>query len=306
VVTKHANIVGLKTGSPSLNVSGIPFGTPGQVSNIVSSAVNGYLMFSFTGPVDTNNNVFTQYYEYSIDNSVTFSPTLTTSTTAIFGNSLFTLGIRCYIMDPNDSAVRVYGITKEIYNLQNINIDTPQDLKATVGDGTVTLTWMAVPDQTFEVIRYSDLGTLVKDYTTNNSYTFSGLTNGTTYKFGVNIYVNGASGRVSNISAIPISSPYIIDAEVAKSMGGVLRFDVNFGGSSTINVSVGAFYIDTVDNKIKGINVSYNNVSYTTDTADYISPNVNRITFPDMNSYTDFNITVSNSIGSDSGNYQIL
>jgi hypothetical protein len=209
-------------------------------------------------------------------------------------------------MDPNDSAVRVYGITKEIYNLQNINIDTPQDLKATVGDGTVTLTWMAVPDQTFEVIRYSDLGTLVKDYTTNNSYTFSGLTNGTTYKFGVNIYVNGASGRVSNISAIPISSPYIIDAEVAKSMGGVLRFDVNFGGSSTINVSVGAFYIDTVDNKIKGINVSYNNVSYTTDTADYISPNVNRITFPDMNSYTDFNITVSNSIGSDSGNYQIL
>jgi len=288
-VTSHPYL-GLKTGPPS-SVSGIPFVTPGLVSNIKSSVINEILKFSFTGPVDTNNNAILQYYEYSIDD-VTFNALyqLLEYTTTV-GSNIFTLRIRCYIMNPNEPLVRVTGPIEEVTNLQQVSVSSPQNLQGTVGDGTVTLTWDANPGVLFQVIRYFPNGSTFKNYTSNNFYTFSGLTNGISYNFGVNNYVNNTAGPVTNVSYTPASKPVIIS--VSKS-GDILSLNIDFGGSSKINVDFGAFLVE--NNSINSTNVS---------TVVNYSPSVNPITFSGMSSYTYFNITVSNSIGSVSGSYDI-
>jgi hypothetical protein len=288
-VTAHP-FLGLKQGASS-SISGIPFGAPGQVFNIEAHAINNYLEFDFIGPDDTNHEVFTQYYEYSIDDSVTFNSLsqLTSFITAI-ENGPFTLAIKCYIFDPNDLTTKIYGSIQVLTGLQNINVSTPQNLQAEVGDGLITLLWYPVPDTTFQVIQYYSNGSIFKAYTNDTFYTFSGLTNGESYEFGVNMYVNSVAGPVSNLSAIPMSKPII--NSVSKS-GDNLLLNIDWGGSAKINVNFGAFYV--VNNIISGTNVS---------TVVGAAP-VNPITFPGMSAYNYFNVTISNSVGSTSGFYTI-
>ena len=291
-VTSHPYL-GLKTG-PTTNVSGIPFGTPGLVANIEATAINGKLEFSFTGPVDTNNNAITQYYEYSIDdlNFINIYQLLEFTRT-IDNNNLFALRIRCFIMNPNDPLIRVTGDIQQVTGLQNVEIKTPQNLKATVQDGLVDLTWDPVTNALFQVIRYFPNGSTFKDYTSENTYRFIGLTNGTSYSFGVNIYANNVAGPVSNITAIPVSKPVI--NSVSKS-GDILSLNINFGGSSKINIDFVAAYVDA-NSSIISMNVS-RVVNF--------SASVNPINFSEMGVYTFFNIAVSNSSGSASGSYNVL
>lgn len=279
--------------SDSSNISKIPFSSPNAVSNFVCSVINNVLRFSFTATPDANNNVFTPYYEYAVDDLETFLPIyqLVSYTTSFLNNNNFSLRVRSYILDPNDQTTHIYGNVAVLNNLQNINVTTPQNLQATVGNGTVTLTWTAVPSIIFQVIRYFADGTVFRAFTSDSSYTFTGLTNGTTYNFGVNIYIDNTPGHVSNISAKPMTNPII--NSVTKN-GDILNLDINFGGSSNIDVNFGAFFIQ--NNAISGTNIS-TTIAY--------SSSVNPISFSGMSSYTYFSIAVSNSVGSTSGSYSV-
>ena len=296
-VTVHPDLlVGFIKGIYNIStyVTGIAFVKPGAVTNIRASAINGTLTFSFSGPVDVNNDAFTQNFEYSLDGFVTtvLLYQLTSQQIAI-GNDTFQLSIRCYIVDPNDDVTHVLSSVKISADLKNINISTPQNLQAIVGNSTVTLSWNQVPGYSYQVIRYALLdGTIaVRDIVTNPSYTFSNLVNGTEYQFSVSILVNGQAGSVSNISATPVDMPSIIS--VAKS-GDNLILNINFGGASKVQIDVGAFVIS--NNLIVGIATHLDVVNSST---------VNPITISGMSSYDYFNITVSNIIGSVSQANQI-
>jgi hypothetical protein len=287
-ITTHP-IAGLIVGTSS-NVSVVPFLKPGSVSDIIASTINGSMAFSFTPPADVNNNILTQYYEYSIDNFDTINQLFQfTSLTIPINDDPFSLSIRSYILNPNDNVTHVNGDYTTVSNLQNINITTPQNLQAVVGNEFVTLSWNMVSGITFQVRKYLADGSFTKTLVTTSSYTFSGLTNGTLYNFGVCMIANGQPGPVSNISATPMTTPII--NSVTKS-GDLLLLNINFGGGSSINIDFGAFVI--IDNAISSVNRSAI-VAY--------SPTVNPISFSGMSNYNYFNITISNVIGSTSGSF---
>ncbi len=233
-ITTHP-ILGLIVGTSS-NVSAVPFLKPGSVTNIIASAINGSMAFSFTPPADVNNNILTQYYEYSIDNFVTINQLFQyTSLTIPINEDPFSLSIRSYILNPNDNVTHVSGDYTTLSNLQNINITTPQNLQASVKSSEVTLTWTAVPGVTFQVIKYVTTGSNVKYTVTGSSYTFSGLTNGSAYQFGVCMLGGGINGPVSNISATPITAPSVNSITI---VNGVLLLNINFGGAPSISIDV--------------------------------------------------------------------
>ena len=287
-ITTHP-ILGERVGISS-NVSVVPFLKPGSITNIIASTINGSMTFSFTPPADVNNNILTQYYEYSIDNFVTINPLFQfTSLTIPINDDPFSLSIRSFILNPNDNVTHVNGDYTTLSNLQNINITTPQNLQAVVGNSFVTLSWTMVSGITFQVRKYLADGSFTKTLVTTSSYTFSGLTNGSTYQFGVCMINNGQPGPVSNISATPMTTPIV--NSVTKS-GDLLLLNINFGGGSSINIDFGAITI--VNNTISSVNRSAI-VAY--------SPTVNPISFSGMSNYNYFSIVVSNVIGSTSGSF---
>ena len=287
-ITTHP-ILGARVGT-SAHVSVVPFLKPGAVSNIICSTINNSMAFSFIPPADVNNNILTQYYEYSIDNFVTINPLFQfLSLTIPINDDPFSLNIRSYILNPNDNVTHVSGDYTTLSNLQNINITTPQNLQATTGNKTVTLSWTNVPGIIFQVRKYFADGSFSKFTPTGSSYVFSGLTNGILYQFGVCMFANGQPGPVSNISATPMTTPII--NSVTKS-GDLLLLNINFGGGSSINIDFGAFVI--INNAINGTNRS---------TIIAYSATVNPISFSGMSNYNYFNITVSNVIGSISGSF---
>ncbi len=82
---------------------------------------------------------------------------------------------------------------------------TPKNVKATAGDKKVTLSWTAVSGATkYRVQRLNGTTWSTVNYPATNSYTDTGLTNGTTYKYRVLAYVNGAWSTASSaVSATP-------------------------------------------------------------------------------------------------------
>jgi hypothetical protein len=216
---------------------------------------------------------------------------LTAFTTAI-GDDIFTLSIRCYIYNPNDLTTKIYGSNQELAGLQNITITTVENLDATVSNGSVALSWDAVQDTTFQVIQFFENGTTFKADTTDNFYTFSGLTNGTRYKFGVAMYDNGVAGAVANISAIPATKPTI--SSVSRSENNLL-LSIGFGGSPAVYLEIGAFTI------AGDVIVSQQTVSMTVFYSTYTNP----IVILNMN-YENYHITASNLAGSTSSFYSMV
>ncbi len=84
----------------------------------------------------------------------------------------------------------------------------PQNVKATAGSGKVTITWTAVSGATkYRLQRATTSSWSTINYPTTNSYTDTDVTNGTTYKYRVLAYVNGAwSAASASVSATPDSS----------------------------------------------------------------------------------------------------
>jgi hypothetical protein len=295
-VTTHPNLGAIN--SNSVTVTAIPFVKPGVVTNVVASATNNILDFSFTSPANVNNNVLLQYNEYSIDEGVNWYDIyqLTYFTTNI-GNTSFSLKIRVYIINPNDNSTHVNGDIYTLNNLQNVDIVTPQNLASSFGNGTVTLNWDAVNVQgmAYQVRQYFSNGSTNTNVTNNNTYTFTGLTNGIAYTFGVALYLNNAAGPFSNITVTPMVAP-VIDS-VTKS-GDILSVNVNFGGSANVHVVLTASNVVTINDK-EYIPVDGGQQTISVDASS--SP----ITFSGMTNKTLFDIVVSNTVGNVSGKYSV-
>lgn len=295
-VTNYTNPnIGPNEGNASVSASAIPFVKPDQVHSVNTSAVNNIFTFSFSPPVDVNNNAFTQYYEYTINNGANWYaidlsvpwPNLN------IGDDEFALSLRVYILNSNDNVTPVYSEVVTVNGIQNINVTTPENLKAVPGNGSITLTWDLVPNVSYMVVKYQSPLPL-KTSTTNNTYTFNGLQNGTEYKFGVIMYVNNVAGPIANITAIPMSAPII--NSVTKS-DNVLSMNVNYGGSSTMNVKVLAQTSESIDGE------EYIVIDSMVELSSDVNSTTNPITF-NVSSRNYFYITLSNSVGSISGLYR--
>ncbi|MHB8736964.1 MAG: fibronectin type III domain-containing protein [Candidatus Dormibacteria bacterium] len=91
-------------------------------------------------------------------------------------------------------------------------VGAPTSVTATIGNGTVTLTWGAVTNATGYEVDYGTT-TLVKDSNYNGTATtdtISGLTNGATYTFNVyTLSAGGRSGTPASTTATPVSAPTV-------------------------------------------------------------------------------------------------
>ena len=86
---------------------------------------------------------------------------------------------------------------------------TKPQVKATAGDGKVTLSWEAVPGATkYAISKYENKKYIEINYNyTGTAITITGLTNGTTYKFLVQAYVDGSWSKFTTsdlVSAKPV------------------------------------------------------------------------------------------------------
>ncbi len=98
-----------------------------------------------------------------------------------------------------------------------------ENVKAAVGDESVTLTWNAVAGASEYRIRRND-GTGWKNFAdiASTSYTDTAVTNGTTYRYAVYVYANGAWGAASAIvSAVPCAT-VATNVETSVSAGKVI------------------------------------------------------------------------------------
>jgi hypothetical protein len=297
-LVKFANIEG-----NSASASATPFVKPGTASSIITSVVNNLFTFSFTAPANANNNVITEYYEYSIDEGDNWVsiylnapwPNLTV------GDNIFSFKIRVYILNPNNITNNIYGDTITINNLKNIDVTTPENLIATVGNKFITLSWKPIINMSYQVILYG-LSSNTTAITNSSSYTFSGLNNGAEYNLGVTMYVNGEPGPASNISATPMTEPSI--TSISKS-GNFLNIYVDYGGSSVVNV-IADSSVSTVEDSIRYINansiVSNNIVDASSNP---ITFQVDNITQNDTYTRNYFDIIITNSVGNFSGKYTL-
>jgi hypothetical protein len=296
VLAVHSNL-GLRA-SPQSVASAYPFVKPGDISNVVATTINGSLVFSFTAPADLNDNNIIQSYEYSIDEGINWNALYQfTSLTTSIGDAEFSLKIRAYIVNPNDNTTHVNGNTFTLNNLQNVVITTPQNMVSSFGDGSVTLSWDAVPmaGVQYQVIQYFANGSTSKVLTSNNYYTFTGLTNGTSYRFGVNIYTSGTPGPVTNVTVTPMIAPVI--NSVSK-IGDVLSVNVNLGGSSSVRVVLTSSQVVVINGQEY---IPVDGGQQTTSVDASSSP----ITFSGMTNKTRFDIVVSNTVGSVNGTYAV-
>jgi hypothetical protein len=312
------NIVGT-----SATISAIPFVAPGVVTDITTSVTNNIFRFSFTAPDRlNNNNAFTQYYEYSINGGTSWVGIDITAFPSVdvtaLGEDEFTTLFRVYILNPNNTTIRVEGSSVEITGLRNINITTPENLRATVGNGFVTLNWSGVAGATYRVVRYVS-PTSISSNVSSTTSTITGLTNGTEYRFGVAFMISGSPGPFANISATPMSAPIIGTVSLsAASTTGILSINVDYGGSvnganiilkcnkaSIIDIPAeydgeGNIISDAYRELVKSNELVFNNiitsntVSFTVNTPAYINSS-GKLVRAVLRNY--FDILIINSIG---------
>ncbi|MGN1423654.1 MAG: fibronectin type III domain-containing protein, partial [Oscillospiraceae bacterium] len=120
---------------------------------------------------------------------------------------------------------------------------TPQNLKATAGDGKITLSWDEVPGATAYTVKGGSDSTIYAKSITANTYTISGLKNGTTYTFRVFAYVNGKWSAAAAIKATPVTTtPQNLKATVGDGkvtltwdkVDGATAYTIKGGSDSTV------------------------------------------------------------------------
>jgi len=133
----------------------------------------------------------------------------------------------------------------------------PTNIKATAGDGQVTLTWDKVTGATkYAVSIYKGTGTNYNTLTTSitgTSYTATGLTNGTTYQFLVQAYVNGKWNTFTtadHVSATPVGTAKPTNVKATAGDGQVKLTWSAVSGATKYAVSI-----------YKGTGTSYNTLS---------------------------------------------
>ncbi len=141
--------------------------------------------------------------------------------TTIFNNSLtngaiFEVRLRASAENADQTQSRTSG---NVSVTATPNIDAPNSLSVTSGDGEVTLSWTAVPNvDTITGYEYSkDDGatwTLIPNSDkTTATYTVTGLTNGTEYTFKVRAVGKGGGGKAAGIILqLPLAAPTNLSA----------------------------------------------------------------------------------------------
>ena len=120
---------------------------------------------------------------------------------------------------------------------------TPQNLKATAGDGKVVLTWDKVDGATAYTVKGGTDATIYARSIKTNTTTVTGLKNGTTYTFRVFAYVNGKWSAAAAVKAAPVTTtPQNLKATAGNgkvtlswsAVPGATAYTVKGGSDSTI------------------------------------------------------------------------
>ncbi len=130
----------------------------------------------------------------------------------------------------------------------------PQNVKATASNKKIKLTWNKVSGATGYIVKSADGKTqYTKSSITSNSYTVTGLKNGTQYKFKVYAYSDGKWFGSSTVSKTPTGAPQNVKA-TAGSKKITLSWDKVDGAAG--------YVIKSADGKTQYTN-SINSTSYT-------------------------------------------
>jgi Fibronectin type III domain len=271
-------VLGLIEGDSSVDATRTPFIAPLAIENLVASARNNFVTVTFTAPSKAaNNNTFTQYFDYSLDNFATVKDIAENlNDTVAISNDLTAVRVRCYFINPNDNTDKIYGPENSI-SVKNVNITSPENLKADVTETTITLSWNHT-GSSYKVIQFFSNGTSSENIISSASYTYTGLTTGQSYNFGVSIITSGSVGPMASISATPLGKPTVTSKSKT---GDNLFLTVNFNGASSVSVSVVGNNVDTGDYVIVTNDFGFSDTIF----------------FPGMTNYGLFVITVSNILG---------
>ncbi len=99
----------------------------------------------------------------------------------------------------------------------------PTNVKAVAGNKQVTLTWDKVDSATkYRIRRNNGTGWVSYMDVTTNSYTDTGVTNGTTYKYAIYAYANGAWGETSSIATVTVKPAVAENVSATVTNSGVL------------------------------------------------------------------------------------
>ena len=100
------------------------------------------------------------------------------------------------------------GTLSESVDIPDTATDAPRNFYASVGNGQVILSW-TIPSGVSSVTRYEVIRTGQSNWTNVNlstSYTYTGLSNGTSYTFRVRALVSGKYSSEASVSATPQAS----------------------------------------------------------------------------------------------------
>ena len=157
--------------------------------NIKTTGGNGTVTMSWSAVTGA-----TKYAVYMLENGayVCKSSAVTGTSytfTGLTNGTKYSFRVKAYVSGAwKTASATVYGTPVASTSV------IPENIKTTVGNGTVTMSWDAVTGATKYAVYMLENGTYVckSNAVTGTSYTFTGLTSGTKYSFRVKAFVNGA------------------------------------------------------------------------------------------------------------------
>lgn len=234
--------------SASSQVTATPVTTPGAPTSLVATPSDGEISVAFTAP-NTGGSPITNY-EYSIDNGaiyVFFSPAQTSSPVTISG---LTNGQSYTIKLKAVNAVGSGPASTAVTSTPRTTPSAPQNLEATVGDGSVTIAFTGPASNGGAAItnyKYSlDGGSTFTAFSpaqSSSPVTITGLTNGQSYTIRLKaVNVAGEGLTSAQVTATPIAVPSAPTSLVATASDGSASIaftpSTSDGGSPITNYKI--------------------------------------------------------------------
>ncbi|MCL2525812.1 MAG: fibronectin type III domain-containing protein [Coriobacteriia bacterium] len=273
-------------GASSDPISVTPAAVASSVSSFEATATSPTSMdLSWTAPTDNGAAITSYTITYSSDGGLTFSapvtvaaPATSTSLTGLTPGANYIIGIVAQNAAGGSVASTVNASTWATPAV-------PANFSALSGDGQVTLNWQpptdsgGTPITGYEVSDDGGVTWIDIPSAEATSYTFTGLTNGTSYNFVMRALNAAGTGAESTLSAAPSATP--------SAPGNVGNLTVTPGdGDATINWSNPS---DTGGSAITGYVITWEPGSGQTT----VTAPTNTYTIPGLNNGTDYTITIS-------------
>jgi titin len=230
---------------------GTPFTIPGDPGITADPTPgNGSLTFSWTAPTDNGGSVITSYTLSDVNNSGTsYNLQITDSpykVTGLTNETAYTFQILA-TNDAGDGSIVTYNAGTPV----TVAPEAPQlTSNPTAGNGSLTFAWTAPTDDGGESITgytlydSNNTQTTVDLDITDSPYTFSGLSNGTSYTFAIyaiNSIGNGAIATYESKTPCTVPGAPVITATPIPG-NGTLKFawtaPTDNGGSAIISYSL--------------------------------------------------------------------